>query len=51
MIVVHGLNLTVQAAPTLCMGRVGEHDSIAITFRWGTPTLRVSYTSDDRYAD
>jgi hypothetical protein len=51
MIVVHDLNLTIQAAPTLWMGRVREHGSIAIHFRWGTLTVRVSYTSDDPYAD
>jgi hypothetical protein len=52
MIVVHDLNLTIQAAPTLWMGRVGDHGSIAIHFfRWGTLTVRVSYTSDDPNAE
>jgi hypothetical protein len=33
------------------MGRVGENGSIAIHFRWGTLTVRVSHTSADPYGD
>jgi hypothetical protein len=51
MIVVHNLILANQAAPTLWTGRVGEHGLIAIHFRWGTLTVRVSHTSNDPYAE
>jgi hypothetical protein len=46
---VRDLRLEIQAAPTLWLGRVGDKGSIAIHFRWGTLTVRVSHASADPY--
>ena len=49
-ITVCDLRLIISAAPTLWTGRIGGRGSIAIHYRWGGLTVRVSHTSDDPYA-
>jgi len=48
---VRDLHLEIPAAPTLWLGRAGERGSIAIHFRWGTLTVRVSHIRADPYDD
>jgi hypothetical protein len=47
LVEVHDLRLTLQAAPEIWNGRVGENGSIEIHFRWGYLTVWVSHSSAD----